>query len=152
MTSRSMQCHFCWDERRDPPITREHLVSAPLASGFGIDRASRTFARFDEAAIGSGDLDGLTWHALDDLRVRVASDWCNNGWMNGLELGMKPVAKWAARGDQPFGTANLVALRRWLLKTYVVLSVMEGGTRRFAQDGPTTSPSPSSRRSRVPVS
>jgi hypothetical protein len=129
-----MECHFCWDETSDPQITREHLVSQPVANAFGIDRASRTFARFDATAVKAGNLDGLTWHALDDLRVRIACDRCNNGWMNDLEGAMKPVAKWVARGDTALGAKNYSTLRRWLLKTYIVLSVMEGGTRRFLSD------------------
>jgi hypothetical protein len=130
-----MKCHFCWDETETPQITKEHLLSVPVADAFGIDRASSAFARFDEDAVRAGDLSGLTWTSLGALSVRIACAPCNNGWMNDLEHAMVEVAGWNKRGDRPLGAANVETLRRWLLKTYVVLSVMDGGTRRFIPTG-----------------
>jgi hypothetical protein len=87
-----MKCHFCWDETETPQITKEHLLSASIASAFGIDRASSAFARFDEEAVRAGDLSGLTWTPLGALSVRIACAPCNNGWMNHLEHAMVAVA------------------------------------------------------------
>lgn len=126
-----MRCHFCWDENKTAALTKEHLLSLPVAHAFGIERTSSSFARFDLEAVRSGDLGSLTWPGLHSLAVKIACSECNNGWMNDLEHAMVDIAKWYARGDQPLGVQGLTTLRRWFLKTYVVLSVLEGGTRRF---------------------
>lgn len=126
-----MRCHFCWDENETTRLTKEHLLSVPVARAFGIDRTGSGFARFDTDAVQSGDLGSLAWSGLDSLAVRIACSECNSGWMNDLEHAMVDIGKWHAKGDRPLGTQGLTTLRRWLLKTYVVLSVLDGGTRRF---------------------
>lgn len=128
-----MKCHFCWDETGDMPLTKEHLVSRPVATAFGIDRTGSSFARFDSSAVESGDLSSVSWSGLETLSARIACASCNNGWMNNLEHEMASLAKWYRRGDRPLGARNLDTLQRWLLKTYVVLSVIDGGARRFAE-------------------
>lgn len=127
----AMKCEFCWDEDRGEPLTKEHLVSQPIADAFHIDRVGGQVARFDRGELGDGNLDSVTWCSLAELSVRLACARCNNGWMNDLEHEMAAVARWFRAGDRALGKAQLRAVGRWLLKTYAVMAVLDGATRRF---------------------
>jgi hypothetical protein len=87
-----MKCVFCWDESGDQTLTKEHLISQPVVAAFSLSRTDRSLARFDVGSVANADPSGLTWHALDDLCVRLACESCNNGWMNGLEHAMAKIA------------------------------------------------------------
>jgi hypothetical protein len=55
VTNRRARCAFCFMESADfPVLTREHLVSRPVAGAFGIDRSS-PFLRTDSK------LEGMRW-------------------------------------------------------------------------------------------
>jgi hypothetical protein len=129
-----MKCHFCWDEGTETALTKEHLLSDPVARAFRLQRPGMSFARFDRDDVLRGDLDGVKWAGLESLAVRIACATCNNGWMNDLEHEMATVARWNVAGSRPLGQERLEIVQRWLLKTYIVLSVIEGSARRFGSD------------------
>ena len=122
-----MRCHFCFNEGDVPKLSKEHLLSKPVATAFGVDRS---------AAFGLlGDPNELiVLPRLSDLSVRLVCEPCNNTWMNDLEHGMAALNGWCHGGDLPMTSSQVDALRSWCLKTYLVLSAMVGGTRRFAED------------------
>jgi hypothetical protein len=126
-----MKCEFCWDENRGEPLTKEHLVSQPIADAFRIDRLGGKVARFDRNELSDGNIDSVTWCSLAELSVRLACARCNNGWMNNLEHEMASVARWSRVGDRALGKDQLRVVGRWLLKTYAVMAVLDGATRRF---------------------
>jgi len=55
--------------------------------------------------------------------------------MNAIESRMASVAKWSGSRSLPLSPAYLDGLRVWTLKTYFVLSAIEGGLRNFANGG-----------------
>jgi hypothetical protein len=71
---------------------------------------------------------------LDDVAVRFVCERCNNTRMNGLEHEMAALSAWARFRDQSLTPSQTQSLRAWSLKTYLVLSVMVGETRRFAEN------------------
>lgn len=115
-----MNCLFCG---QSPPLTREHLVSNPVASAFGIDRAGELSTLEGVEIIRSV--------SLDQLSVRLPCGTCNSGWMNDLETGMAAVARWMRARENGITTDCLRNLERWLLKSYIVMTAMDGGIRRF---------------------
>jgi hypothetical protein len=122
-----MRCYCCFGDGDVPRLTKEHLLSKPVASAFGVDRS----AWFGQ--LGNTD-DSVMVSRLDDLAVRFVCERCNNTWMNALEHEMAALAVWAGSKSQPLARAEIATLRAWSLKTYLILSVMVGGTRRFAKD------------------
>jgi hypothetical protein len=54
--------------------------------------------------------------------------------MNGLEHGMASVARWTRDRDAGLSREGLKTLRRWLLKSYIVMAAIDGGARRFGSD------------------
>lgn len=119
-------CAFCFADQRSAPLSKEHLLSRPVAEAFGVDRGSQ-FAR-----VGS---DGqINWTRLDALQVRLVCRSCNQGWMNQLEHEMASVIDWVRAGSRALGQSQLSALRRWALKTHIVAAAIEGATRRFGRD------------------
>jgi hypothetical protein len=118
-----MQCFFCFRQGQVPRLTKEHLLSRPVASGFGLDRS----ALFGQL----GGLDPVVLTALDDVAVRFVCEGCNNTWMNGLEQRMAALASWVDSQDQTLTPEQIESLKAWSLKTYLVLSVMVGGIRQF---------------------
>jgi hypothetical protein len=122
-----MRCYCCFAEGEVPRLTKEHLLSKPVASAFGVDRS----AWFGQ--VGNTD-DSVIVSRLDDLAVRFVCDRCNNTWMNALEHEMAALAVWAGSPSQSLTIAEIETLQAWSLKTYLILSVMVGGTRRFAED------------------
>jgi hypothetical protein len=122
-----MGCYFCFAEGDRSRLSKEHLLSKPVAEAFGLDRS---------AAFGQlrGTDDPVILAQLDDLAVRFACERCNNTWMNALEHEMAALAAWADPPDQSLTPAQFEILRAWSLKTYLVLSAMVGETRRFAKN------------------
>src|SRR6266508_5341859 len=123
-----MRCFFCYADGEVPRLSKEHLVSRPVAEAFGLDR-SATFGR-----TGSND-SSVTISPLDTLAVKLVCDRCNNGWMNTIEHRMASVAEWSGSRSLPLSPAHLDSLCAWALKTYFVLSAIEGGIRNFGDDG-----------------
>lgn len=121
-----MRCTFCFAEGDVPRLSKEHLLSKPVAVAFGLDRS----AAFGQ--VGNTD-DSVVLAQLDDVAVKFACQRCNNTWMNALELEMVVLAAWAGSRDQSLTPAQVQSLRAWSLKTYLVLSAMVGETRRFAE-------------------
>jgi hypothetical protein len=119
-----MRCFFCYSDGEVPRLSKEHLVSRPVAVAFGLDRAS-SFGR-----AGNND-SSISVSRLDNVAVKVACDRCNNGWMNDLEQRMVAVGEWADTGSSPLSPTILDSLCSWALKTYFVLSAIEGGIRKF---------------------
>jgi hypothetical protein len=119
-----MECLFCHGSEGGR-LSVEHLVSKPVAEAFSIDRT---------AELASGDSTTGVIHAsrpLTALSARLACERCNNGWMNALEHDMAYVARWVNGRTVGLTPTTSRSLRRWLIKTHLVLSFIEGGTRRF---------------------
>lgn len=115
-----MNCLFCGDP---PPLSREHLISNPVATAFGIDRSGELSTLEGTEIVRSV--------VLDQLSVRLPCAACNSGWMNHLETGMAAVARWMRARENGITRESLHNLRRWLLKSYIVMTAMDGGIRRF---------------------
>jgi hypothetical protein len=118
-----VNCLFCG---APPPQSREHLLSRPVADAFGIDRSGELSM-----------LDGVNIVrsvSLDQLSVRLPCASCNSSWMNDLEEGMGGVARWMRARENGITRLTLRNLERWLLKSYIVMTAMEGGIRRFGSD------------------
>ena len=122
-----MKCYFCFAERAVPKLSKEHLLSKPVAAAFGLDR-SGTFGQW-----GGGD-DSLVFARLDDVAVRFVCERCNNTWMNSLEHELASLSAWTASPTQPLAPAQVEVLRSWSLKTYLILCAMVGVTRRFTDE------------------
>ena len=130
VTEHRARCGFCFAERDDfPALTREHLVSRPVAKAFGIDRTS-PFLRVDSK------LQDMRWTTVNGVSRKVVCAPCNNGWMNVLEHDMSQVADWM-RGDagQALGEGRERILRAWMMKTHFLLCFIEGDAGRFMEDG-----------------
>ena len=131
-----MRCYFCFAEGDVPRLSKEHLLSQPVATAFGVDRS---------AHIGHIDPSSGTVQMarLDDAAVRFVCERCNNTWMNDLEHDFGDLAPWIDSSDVPLSSRQLGALQAWALKTYLVLSVMVGNARQFAENptGPGVIPS-----------
>lgn len=130
VTNRRARCAFCFAESADfPVLTRELLVSRPVASAFGIDRTS-PFLRTDPK------LEDMRWTTVNGVSRKVVCAACNNGWMNVLEHEMSEVARWMD-GDveQALGDHRERILRAWMTKTHVLLCFIEGDAGRFGDSG-----------------
>lgn len=132
-----MRCNFCFAEGDVPRLTKEHLLSKPVAKAFGLDR-SGAFGQL------GGANDPVVLAQLDDVAVKSVCERCNNTWMNALEHQMGTLASWTRSRLHSLMPAQIETLRAWALKTYLVLSVMVGNTRRFADrpDSPGVIPNP----------
>jgi hypothetical protein len=123
-----MRCFFCYAQGEVPRLSKEHLVSRPVAKAFGLDRS----AAFGRAG---GSDDSVSISSLDTLAVRFVCERCNNGWMSQLEDRMALVAEWSHSRSLALCLADFDSLRAWALKTYFVLTAVEGGIRSFRNSG-----------------
>src|SRR6266536_2607727 len=121
-----MRCFFCYADGEVLRLSKEHLVSRPVARAFGLDRS----AAFGRA--GNSD-SSVSISSLDTLAVKLACDRCNNGWMNEVEHRMASVADWSGSRVLPLSPADFDGIRAWALKTYFVLSAIEGSIRSFGK-------------------
>jgi hypothetical protein len=119
-----VNCLFCG---APPPLSREHLISKPVAVAFGIHRSSELSTLEGRDIVRSA--------LLDQLSVRLPCGPCNSGWMNNLEIGMGAVARWMRARENGITADTLKNLKRWLLKSYIVMTAMDGGIRRFGTSG-----------------
>lgn len=62
-----MLCHFCYAYNRHPRLTKEHLVSRPIAAAYGIDRAGY-FGRIGNSR------DASATRSLESLAVKFVCD------------------------------------------------------------------------------
>jgi len=122
-----VRCHFCFAEGDAPKLSKEHLLSKPVAEAFGLDRAG-AFGQ-----LGNVD-DSVVFTRLDGVAVKFVCERCNNTWMNALEHELAALAVWTRSPSQSLTPAQVESLRAWSLKTYLVLSAMVGETRRFAEN------------------
>jgi hypothetical protein len=122
-----MRCHFCFAEGDVPRLTKEHLLSKPVAEAFGLDRAG-AFGQ-----LGNVD-DSVMFTRLGDVAVKFVCERCNNTWMNELEHELAALAVWTRSPGESLTPVHVESLRAWSLKTYLVLGAMVGETRRFAEN------------------
>jgi hypothetical protein len=120
-------CLFCFSTGNLPKLSREHLLSRPVAKAFGIDRTA-SFLRFDPD---NGDHQVGT---IDGLGQRVVCEPCNNGWMNRLEDAMANLAPWLANGDEALGEVRTLGVRSWALKTHLILCYLAGNARNVGEN------------------
>lgn len=131
-----MLCQFCFSQGPVPKLSKEHLLSKPVADAYRIDR-SAAFGHIGDSK------KPIMLTRLSDASVRFVCEPCNNTWMNSLEHEMARLNDWVGAPESL--TSNQVhTVRSWALKTYLVLSEMVGGTRRFANnpDAPGVLPNP----------
>lgn len=131
-----VRCYFCFAEGEVPRLSKEHLLSQPVAAAFGVDRSA--YIGHVDAATGS-----VQMAQLDDAAVRFVCECCNNTWMNSLEHEFAALAPWVDSSESPLSLSQLQTLQAWSLKTYLLLSVMVGNARQFVSDptGPGVIPS-----------
>jgi hypothetical protein len=65
-----MRCYFCFAEGDVPRLSKEHLLSKPVAEAFGLDRS----AGFGH--LGSTD-DSVVLAHLEDVAVKFVCEPCN---------------------------------------------------------------------------
>ncbi len=126
MGDQKRRCVFCFHESGDQvKLSREHLLSRPVASAFGIERESPV-ARIDWQ-------DGkVLWARLNGIQQRCVCTECNNGWMNRLEHSMADIARWiSGPNHDPLGVERERIVRTWALKTHILLCFIEGNAGRF---------------------
>lgn len=131
-----MRCYFCFAEGDVPRLSKEHLLSQPVAAAFDIDRSA--YIGHVNAATGSVHVAQLL-----DAAVRFVCERCNNTWMSALEHRFATLAQWVYSSESTLPLSGLKTLQAWSLKTYLLLSVMVGNARQFASDptGPGVIPS-----------
>lgn len=120
-------CIFCF---RDRPLTREHLISKPIATALKLDR-SAIIGEFDNPPEGP-DVLGIRFVELGDMKVRVACRECNNGWMAALETAAAKVfLVWLKRGRLRIGEYETIG--RWLATRLIIWTARDGGGRNLAE-------------------
>ena len=129
MTDPRVRCMFCFAESGDNIVpSKEHLISRPVASAFGIDRTGE-FLRTDP------DMTDQRWRPLSGIAWKCVCRDCNSGWMNQLEHEMDSVARWATGPDSGvLGEDRNLTLRKWAIKTHLLLCFMEGDASHFGED------------------
>lgn len=123
----SVNCMFCLGTSGSG-MSKEHLLSVPVAAAFGLEREGFV------GRLGTEDLQPRL-DRLEQMQVRLPCQTCNNTWMNELEHRMAVVADWVKEGVSPLGPDGVLTMLRWLLKTYIVFTVLEAGVRKFGRDG-----------------
>jgi hypothetical protein len=129
MTDRRVRCMFCYAETADAiKPSKEHLLSRPVASAFGVDRNS-SLARMN------ADVTSVKWVHLNGIQYKCVCTKCNNGWMNELETRMGEVASWlGGDSDEPLGPDRNLALRSWAIKSHLLLCFLDGNAGHFGED------------------
>lgn len=129
VTGNRVRCMFCYMDTVDTITpSKEHLLSKPVAKAFGIDR--------DSPVLRTGsDLADQRWARLNGIQYCCVCTDCNNGWMNRMEGRMAEVAAWLA-GDQnvPLGQDLSILLRKWAVKSHLLLHFIDGNTNRWDDD------------------
>lgn len=129
MPDQRTRCLFCFAESDAfPKLTREHVVSRPVARAFGIDRTSPFLRTNAEQSV-------TRWGVVCGQSRKIVCAPCNNGWMNALEERMAALADWMHSGGEALGGPRSLTLRSWALKTHMLLCVIEGKADRLGEDG-----------------
>lgn len=121
-----MNCPFCLSDGKS---SKEHLFSKSICNAVDLDRSMLV-----------ASLDGRTNEigpvaSLDRKSVRLPCEACNSGWMSDLERdAARTIRRWTSRPDERLTKAGVLHLRRWLVKTSVVLGFSENGSRRFLDE------------------
>lgn len=125
-----MNCLFCHARPGDRALSKEHVFSKPVRRAFGIA---------DDTTIGRVSLDGVvsSFAKADQFQVRLPCHECNSGWMSTLEVGFVRAVQGWRRGDARIGSRRCLSIARWALKSYIVLSAIEGDTRSSGNPGET---------------
>jgi hypothetical protein len=130
MTTTRTRCLFCFAENTElPKLTREHLMSRPVAVAFGIDRTA-PLLRTD------GDLTTFRWTTVNGVVRKGVCGRCNSGWMKDLEHRMTDVAEWMKGSPtEPLGEDRELTVRSWAIKTHMLLCFIDGDAARLGEDG-----------------
>jgi hypothetical protein len=123
------RCIFCFRQSGDGvQLSREHLLSRPVATAFAIDRESPFLLM-------NGDFAERRWRFLNGISRKCVCRDCNSGWMRRLEEAMPAVANWlAGEPTAPLGDDLELLTRKWALKTHLVLCFLEGLADRWGDD------------------
>ena len=125
-SDRSMKCPFCLGSGKR---SKEHLLSNPICTTLGVDRATLT-ASYNA---NTGEVGYPT--QLDDKTVKLPCEECNSGWMSRLEQDTAAALEvWITQSDSPLGAEGWNHLSRWLAKTALVFSFAEADARRFMRN------------------
>lgn len=121
-------CIFCHGRSPEPKISKEHLWSVPLCSGFGIERS--TTLTLEPTRPKTPPI------PLDQIQVRIACRSCNSGWMSELEKRMERIGwRWYRQAIAPISESDALALKAWAVKSYIVWTAYCGGIRTFGASG-----------------
>lgn len=104
-------------------LSKEHFLSKPICDLFRIDRAGGALGRVDG---NSRTIESVA--RLEDTSVRIACKVCNESWMSDLETGTAQALR-ALLDDGVLDEGAVV--RRWLMKTHLLLMFIDGGARRI---------------------
>jgi hypothetical protein len=105
------------------------LFSRPICKAVGLDRsilvASLNCLTNELGPMGS----------LDQKTVRLPCEGCNSGWMSDLERdAARTIKRWISQPNERLTKAGTLHLRRWLVKTAVMLGFFDNGSRRFLDE------------------
>lgn len=121
-----MNCIFCHERPDGRRLTLEHVLSKPVRRAFGIT---------DDTQIGRIDSDGgvVSFARADQFTVRLPCGSCNSGWMSALEVELvRSIRRWQ-KSQARLGRSQSLAVKRWCLKTYIILSAVEGSIRKMTE-------------------
>lgn len=122
-----MNCLFC-HAPAEGTLTKEHLLSKPICRLLGIERAEEQVGRFNAT---TQTVESIA--SLESTSVRSVCGLCNSGWMRRLEHGIESaLAAWLA--GEPLDDDSAHTLRRWMAKTHLVLSMIEGRAHKIVND------------------
>ena len=118
----------CWFCHRETVLSREHLISEPIAAAFGIDRDDQLLADIPEEVRQPSDVDPNRVQPLSKQVVRAACEPCNNGWMSRLEVRAGAVFTEFLKG-KALERDDAETIRGWGLSRYVVWNHRDGDAR-----------------------
>jgi len=124
------RCWFCHEQR---PLSKEHLISEPIAEVFGIDREDLLLLDMPTHGIrNADDIAAARIQPLARQAVGSACAPCNNGWMNNLEHRAARVFKSWLRG-QALDPGSHETISAWLLGRLIVWMYRDAGHRQMLE-------------------
>lgn len=123
------KCLFCLKEA---VLTREHLISEPIARALGIDRDDVRFADLPEGASRFSDVDLEKAQPLSNQKVRAICGPCNNVRMNDLQRDTGLVLS-RLIGGEALTPADADKLSAWGLSRYFIWNYRDGDARRMKE-------------------
>lgn len=124
-------CGFCGNQKRK--ITNEHVFGEWIGPLFGSNRPNKVM----EHGFGQGTITTRLWRSYGlDIKVRIACDKCNNGWMSDLEKAVAPIISPMFFGEsRALSLREQVTLSAWAVKTCMVQEWWtQQAERYFTQD------------------